>query len=231
MIVDFLIKTSIVAIPVLLGSILGYRQYLIKREHEQVIKRYLEDGLDLIAQNIEHALSIYKENFKKSLRILKIFRETQKIGIKMDRREYSDEFKRYNIEAFYLTPFYKLTKLIGKEGKIFWDAAQELFAFVDITRGFYQDELCTVIGEYIEGNKMNTTPDKICKEFSNKIAKYNYESYKYYSILGELQNIIWILETQHIAFKKLKNFKDKPEIKECVDRLKEKFNHLENETQ
>ncbi len=211
-------------IAVVIAAILGYHKYLRQREHEQITKRYLENGVDSLMANIEHGLGVFKKNYIHALSSLKLFKETQTLEIPLDPKTYSKEFKEYCPEAFYTAPLYRLQRLIGKENvEVFNEAIQEFFSFLDKTTMFFEGDLCTAIKVSVGGNKKIATAQEIFDCYVVKTKELSDESMKYYTIISALQGITWILETSAFSFKKMKGFKDKPEIKDCVEKLKQAF--------
>ena len=220
----YLIQIMLPLFVVIIAGILGYWKYLKQREHEQVTKRYLENGIDLLLANIEHALGVFKVNYVRSIGILKLFRDTHANKLSLPREAYSVEFQRYSPEAFYLTPLYKLEKLIGKDDvNIIDEAIQSLFGFIDTTTLFFQDDMCTVVREYVEGEKDRAPAQKIFEFYIGKVKEFDEESTKYYSILWGLQTIAWLLEAYPLSFKDLEKFKNRPNVQLCLKQLKHKL--------
>lgn len=206
----------------------GMQKYLHQRGHEQITKRYLEDGVDLVIEGIEHALGVWRENFAHSLRILKNFREKQKLGITLNPNEYDGtQFRRYKQELFYFTPFYKLQTIIGDTENIFHSQTCRLFAFVEKVNNFCQYDLCVAIKEFVEGGTYLITAEELCKQYKLKIEEYGDEASKYYTLIGELQNIAWIIETNAMLLEDMEKLKDRRDIKDCMKRLKKTFEDKE----
>jgi hypothetical protein len=213
-----------ILIPSGLAYWFGSRQYLIKRDHDQITKRYLENGIDIIIEGIEHALGIFRENFAHSLRILKIFREKQNVGIKPSPDDYTaDRFLRYKQEQLDTAPFYKLELLVGEEAKIFHDQTQHLFALVETATNFFEYDMCVALKEFVEGNKIEVNALALCEEYLKHIDEYNNKSEKYYELINELQKIAFVLETNPLRYKNLKDFRNKKEIKQNLERIKKYF--------
>lgn len=214
-----------ILIPSGLAYWFGRRQYLIKRDHDQITKRYLENGIDIIIEGIEHALGIFRENFAHSLRILRIFREKQNADINPSPDDYSvDRFLRYKQELFCTAPFYKLELLVGEEAKIFQDQTQHLFALVEEATNFFEYDMCVALKEFVEGNKIKIDATALCEEYLKYIDEYNNKSKKYYELINELQKIAFALETNPIRYKNLKDFRNKKEIRQNLERIKKYFN-------
>ncbi|MFC1478649.1 hypothetical protein ACFL57_04245 [Candidatus Margulisiibacteriota bacterium] len=222
--IEHLIKLFYIAITALLAYRFGIRKYLHQRGHELVTKRYLENGVDLVATGVEHALSVWRDNYAHSLRILKNFRVKQKHGFKMDQSEYDGTmFRRYNQDLFEFTPFYKLKTIIGDTEDIFHKLIQSLFAFVEITANYCQYVMCVAIKEFTEGDKIKITAEDLSNENLKIINEYHEKFSKYYILIQQLHKITWILETNPMLLKDMKKIKDREDIKECISHLKETF--------
>ncbi|QAT17485.1 hypothetical protein BU251_07040 [Candidatus Velamenicoccus archaeovorus] len=217
-------------IPAFFAYLFWRRQYLVQRENEQIVKRYLEHGIDILIERIEHALGIFRENFAHSLRILKIFKEKQATGIKLSSDDYSPlRFLRMKQESLYSLPFYKLFSLTGEDGRIFYEQAQHLFILVEESTNFYEYDLCIAIKEFVEGDKIRAAATEIFDEYLKRIENFNSRSEKFYALIGELQKIAYILETNAMSYKLLIDFHDRKEIKESIGRIKAHFDQRDND--
>ena len=215
------VKFVFVLLTAFIAYKFGIQKYLYQRGHEQITKRYLENGVDLVIEGVEHALGVFQENYAHLLRILKNFHEKQKMGLKLNPDEYDGtKFHRYKQELFYITPFYKLRTIIGDPDNIFYKQTQHLFAFVEKTTNFFQYDLCIAIKEFLEGNKIQLTAEKLCESYMESVEGYNNESKKYYTLIKELQNIVCVIETNAMLLKDMKKLKDRDDIKKCIERLK-----------
>ena len=120
----------IAILPVLILVWLGYKLGLLKylkereyeaqrqsdqREYEIIISRYLENGIDKALEATEHALGIFRENWRHSLSLLKEFRETQKSGIPIREGSINKSFIDYDPKSFSLTPVYKIKSIVGDD--------------------------------------------------------------------------------------------------------------------
>lgn len=208
----------ITLISIWLGYRLGLLTYFQKKEHDQIIQRYLEQGVDLISSNIDHALSVFSENWSLSLRMLKEFRETNSANVPMRKEAYNREFLIYDTKSFSVSPYYKIKSLVGDD--IFWESAQSLFAFVGSAYSFFENDLKLTIQAYYNPAVETASSDKIYECYVKKVRNLMEESYKYYKIVMELQNLAVGLETKPLSFKDLVSFKDKPLSKTIVKRLR-----------
>lgn len=218
-----------VFIPAGLAYWFGRRQYLIKRDHEQITKRYLENGIDVIVESIEHALGVFSKNYAHSLRILKTFIVKKNAGISPSPEDYATNcFLRYKQEQFYTAPFYKLIQLCGEEAKIFYVQTQHLFVFVESATNFFQYDMCVALKEFVEGNRITVNANTLFDEYLKRVKDYSDKSQKYYDLISELQKIAFVLETKPIRYRNLKKFCDRQEIKQTLENVKNIFKNSDS---
>jgi len=201
-----------------LGYRLGLLTYFQKKEHEQIIKRYLEQGVDLISSNIDHALVTFSENWALSLRMLKEFRETNQANVPMRKESFNKEFLQYDLKSFSVSPYYKIKSLVGDD--VFWESAQSVFSFVGNAYSFFENDLKLTIQAYYNPDVETASYEIIFDKLSSKVRELMEDSYKYYKVVMELQNLAVALETEPLSFKNLVSFKDKPLSKTIVKRLR-----------
>jgi hypothetical protein len=217
-------------LTVLVSIWLGYRfgliTYFQKKEHDQIIQRYLEQGVDLIASNMDHALTTFRENWSLSLRMLREFRETNATGIPMREGSYTREFTIYDPKIFTVSPYYKIKSIVGDD--VFWESAQLLFAFVGNSYSFFENDLKLCLQSYHDPNVKSAPFEQIYECYLKQIHILNDEANKYYKILMELQNIAVEIETRPLSFNEMTAFKNKPVIKIIVKRLRSELIDKEN---
>ena len=118
-VIDTLKPALLSILPALIAVWLGYRLgllgYLARKEHEKIVQRYLEAGIDLMSSNTDHALSIVSENFAHSLRLLNEFRSTEKTGLPVRKESLRNVFLKYETSSFSVTPFYRVKSITGDD--------------------------------------------------------------------------------------------------------------------
>lgn len=217
----FLIAPLLASIfTAILTYLLTFHTISRKNEHEQIVRRYLEQGIDLLAANIDHASNTFNENYAHALGLLKEFRDTEKIGVPSRKESLEREFLLYKPESFSAIPFYKIKSLVGDD--IFWLKAQDFFVFIDSAYNFFERDLKLAIKTYyIDRNKIKVSAAELADNYMNEVKKLMDESFSFGDILMELQNIALILETDtSLTFKKLEKLKKDCRIIETLDRLK-----------
>lgn len=212
-----------VLIPAGVAYWFGRRQYLLKRDHDQITRRYLENGIDVIIENIEHVLGVFRENYACSLRILKTFRGKFVAGIILSPDDYSpNRFLRYKQEFFYSAPFYKLRQLCGPEASVFHDETQRLFAFVESATNFFEYDLCVALKERAE-NRITVEAEVLVADYMAKVREYDQKSQRFYGLINELQKIAFILESNPIRYHDLKTFREKEDVRSSLEIVRNIF--------
>jgi hypothetical protein len=196
-----------------------------KNEHEQIVRRYLEQGIDLLAANIDHATSTFNENYALALGLLKEFKDAEKIGVPLRTESLKKEFGLYKAESFFVVPFYKISSLVGDD--IFWHKAQDFFAFINSAYDFFERDLKFAIETYYaDRGKVKVNADDLADGYMAQVKILMDQSFPFASILMALQNIALILETDtSLTFKKLDGLKKDRRIIEILDKLKKIENH------
>jgi hypothetical protein len=144
-------------------------------------------------------------------------------GIIPSSDDYSpDRFLRYKQEFFYTAPFYKLQQLCGPEASVFHDQTQDLFAFVESATNFFVYDMCVAVKELAE-NRMTVDDEALFNTYMTRVQEYSSESYRFYGLVGDLQRIAFLLETDPIRYKDLKTFREKEEIQSIIKSKKLAF--------
>lgn len=225
------LKLIIVLPTVWLGYKFGLMEYFKRREHEQIIKRYLDQGVDLLSANIDNAIGIFRENWTQSLRMIKEFRDTWRFGEMHGNVRFRDslieqKFIKYEPKSFSQIPYYKLRSLVGND--IFWEAGQLLFFHIGRSYSFFEDDFKNALRLFKEKHERkfdsqigNKEAEKIYKVYMEEFKKLNEKTEKFGSVLRELQNIALILETEYMTYKDLEDFKNRENVKKFINRLKQ----------
>ena len=217
-------------IAVLLAYYFGRREYKKQKTHELIIRRYLEQGIDLLIVNVDDGLSSFKRNFEYSLISLRHFRESKKLNMDLPEDIDKKDFVQYKPESFSQIPFFKIYYLLGDN--ITFLAVQDLFSFLSFSYDFLQNELLDNIRKF---DKVETEFDVDWLEFYTetltKIKQLEKESRKYYSILTVLQDVATILESEIYSWKQLEDLKHDSRIVDSVKILKEQFKGLKEPEQ
>ena len=198
-----LFSIAIAIITVIIGAyvayVLGLRTYFRQKEYEMVRKRYLEEGIDLIAQEVDRALSIFMYNWNRGLTVIKHFRD---VGTKIDPLLYNSGFEHLNISGIFVRPHYKLKLLVNDD--VFHKVQQFVHSFVESANKFIIEDLCNTVKLRVDGEKSEVSDKEIVDIYIQKLIKSQEDSQLYYILIQQLESVAGELETQQLSYEQLK---------------------------
>ncbi len=198
----------------------GLAAYFRRREYEQIIKRYLEEGIDRAEVSIEHAVGVFTDNNRMALSVVMALKQKM-AGLIVEEKDYSPAFRKYEQQYFDCIPFVKIQRLVGDT--IFWKSVQLLYAFVDVKSIWFEMDFRMTVKNAIEGT-IDIPLDTLLEETKKTLEGYFEDSKKYLYILLELESIANILEKESkLTWSKLGEFRNRSDIKGSVQTLKDKF--------
>jgi hypothetical protein len=198
--------------------LLGLRAYHLQREYELVRRRYLDEGLDAFAADVEHALGVFKNNWQHSLNVLKHYRE---MDAAMRRELIDTGWLDVEMSQFRVRPNYRVGTLVGD--RVFWNIQQLLFAFVGTTTAFFKDDLGGAVRHAISGGALKGPKQTMIDEYVQQCEKHLDTANRYHILLGEVQAITTEFERKRFTLASVQKFKDREVVKSSVKRLKDAF--------
>lgn len=201
--------------------LLGKSAYFTQKEYEMISKRYLEEGLDSISKSIDSSLATFRHNWWLSTVVLKHFRD---LGKDMRPELYKQLYKEPDVTHFELWRDYRLQDIVGDD--IFNRAHQSLDAFVKSSYAFFQDDLGAMVRVTLEGGKeleVKATREEMINEYLQQIENLDREAHRYYILLGVLQELTSIIQTERFSFDKLRELRSQENVKKAIEKLKVHF--------
>lgn len=219
-IVDVLKTGFFIGLSAFLAYKYGLVSYFKQREHEQIIKRYLEEGIDRAEASIEHAVGVFTDNNRIALSIVRALIQKE-AGLAIEEKDYSLAFRKYEQQYFDSIPFVKIHRLVGDT--IFWKSAQLLYAFVDGKSIWFENDFRMAVKNIVEGTVdvpiktlLEATRERLHEDFEN--------SKKYLHILLELDSIAHIIEIESkLTMSELSEFKNRSDVKNSIQKLNDIF--------
>jgi hypothetical protein len=207
---------------VILAALLGIMMFFRQKEYELVRKRYLEEGVDKIVDQVAQALHIYQQNWSRCFLILKTYRD-----LKDDTRKelYSSPFAAVDPSTYLSTKHYLLQQLV--RDSIFYESCQSLLVFLNEASNLFENDLCGAIKIQIEGGKSHSIGpehrEDIIATYSKRLVTLNKEAEPYWELLRNLQVISFVLERHKFTFDKLEQFHKDKTVLSCIENVKSLF--------
>ena len=205
-----------------LAALFGIWVFFRQKEYELVRKRYLEDGIDKIVDQIAKALHLYQQNWGRCFLILKTYRDYKDDTPK---DLYSKPFPAVDSNAFLSTNHFLLQQLI--RDTVFSDTHQLLLVFLHDAGNIFENNLCAAIRTQIEGGKSHSIKPEQRLEWIETCVKclqaLDEEVQPYWVMLRKLHDISFVLERQRFTFKKLERFHKNKTVLSCIKEVREIF--------
>ncbi len=217
---------SVALLLVIVAALLGLWAYFRQKEYELVRERYLENGIDLIVDQVASSLHIFQQNWTRCILILKTFRD---LGHDTPSRLYSEPFLRVDPNAFLSTKHYLLQQLIRDQ--VFYDACQLLMVFLHDSTNTFENDLCSAVRGHIERGDIHAIKpgqrQQLVDTFVEHLTAMEKEAHKYWVMLEKLQQISFVLERQRFTFRRLLRFHKNKTVIRCVQNVTDVFgNHI-----
>jgi hypothetical protein len=219
---DIVFKILLTLIGAGASAWLAINVFFRQREHELIIKRYLEGCIDLISGEIERQLAITNQNWSRSVALVGQYGELKG---KFDFGEFSKGFLALSSGHLNIVAHGRLKTLVGCRSTHYWTTYLSAMATCTTACEFYASDVRDILKQYQARSAIET--DKKRYEFIERlmmgIRRYHDEVGRYDSLVEELQVIGTILESKKLSFTKLSRVKDSPLIAQSVARLKARY--------
>lgn len=217
-----LIQPATTIITALLVYELGKTAYFRQKEYELLTKRYLDEGVDAIAKNVDRSLAVFRHNWWQATVIIKHYRDMGK-DVRPELYK-SPGFVAPEPEMFEIWRDYRLKDIVGDQ--IFNRAHQSLDAFLRTSYAFFQDDLTEIVRLSVEGgkeHKITGSRDEAAKLYIAKLMELDKEAKRYYILLGELQRLAKIIQSEQFTSESIQTIQYRAEVHNGVEILKKHF--------
>lgn len=221
---DALLQSSLVLLGAALAAWLAVLTYFRQREHELILSRYLEGGLDLLAGEVERVSETFSHNWARCLAILKSYRDLEE---QFDVEELSKGFLELQSSKHNIVAHHRLYTLTG--AREYWDLYQKVMAYYTTANSILVKEITEVIRVKLTSDCIVTPHAEIAKHGFDLAKEQDDGSHKYVQLVVELQNLSAALESERYRFKNLVKFREKTEVQESLRRIKDLLASLGDE--
>lgn len=218
-----LLKGVFTLLAVGLGSGIGFFAYFRQKEYELTKQRYLEEGVDVVAAELQNAQGVVSHNFARALQLCRQYRD---LGSHFDKEELSRGFLELDKSKFVQTANYRVGSLIGDQ--IIWESFQSALAHAASANAFMSQEIpdaMRILSESPEGARdRSDDARRIIDDLRD-----NHDAAFRYGVLGrELHVLSVLLEGTRMSKKAVAKFRDRSDVRELVQKLRVTYAEAEN---
>lgn len=201
----------------------GRSAYFSQREAEQGRERYLDNGIDLVAANVDYALGIFRHNWTLFYRYLKLYRESD-TQITYD--DFFKQFQELDQARIQLAPAHRLQSLIANN--VIWVAYQRVLAFVVTKNDKMKAEFFLTL-ENAKAAGVDVNREGVVKAGERMADDMSVEAEKFYRLLAELMDLAAIIEQTRLNRCSLAKIHKREDVRRIVAALRKIFSEKPSE--
>lgn len=210
-----LFQVSMALLSAALAAWFAVITYFRQREHELILSRYLDGGLDLLAAEVQRVSETFSHNWARCLAILKSFRD---MGTEFNTAELSQGFIELQSSKHNIVAHHRLLTLTGAAE--YWHFYQKAMAYYTSANSVLVKEIPEVLRAKLTSDSLEENSEEIAEKGFVVAKEQDDRSHKFVLLVAELQTLSAALECERYTFKSLKKFKRKSEVKESIERIK-----------
>ena len=191
--------------------------YFRQKEYEVIKQRYLEGGVDIVAADIEHALSTTNHNWARCLHLAKVYRDATDA---FDPTELTKGFAEFQLSNFNRIGHHRIGSLIGSH--VVWEVYQLALSYATNANSKIKEMLETIRLK-LTTDRISAEPSQIVSAMFAELKKLDDESHKFASLTRELYALGLMLEREKLSFISIAKFSKRAEVIALVGRLKSEF--------
>ncbi len=213
-------------IAALIAYFLGRKAYYDQKEYELIRERYLDECIDVLSEQIDQTLILFRYNWQHSLTILKFIRDVgpTEYCYAVNSELYQNGYKDIFPVSFSMVPNYRfnvLTKTL-----CIYKIVQSLNALLLEANEVFQQDLGIAEKIIFDENNDTLQSKEVYDKFKPIIIEYSKKIEPYYQVLYEIQLIASVLETERFTFKTLKNFHIIEKVQQSIINLEKLYTDI-----
>ena len=213
-----LIKGVFTLAAVALASVIALKVYFRQKEYELTKQRYLEEGVDIVAAELDTAFGVVSHNYARSLELCKSFRDLRQ---HFQTSELEKGFLQLDRSKFHQIAQHRIGSLIGAE--IVWETYQSAMAYINSANSTIAQQVPDTMRILTQRAEASYDRNAAVQDMVLELRKMHDGGFKYASLVRELHALSLLLEAERLNLKAIANFRDRKEVKELITRLKIAF--------
>lgn len=213
-----LVKGAFTLGAVALGSVVALRVYFRQKEYDLTKQRYLEQGIDVVASELEVALGIVSHNYARSLQLCKFYRDS---GPMLDTKELERGFLELDSSKFHVIAHHRLSALL--QNQVVWESFQSAMAHATTANSVITQEIPEAIRRHLKDPNRFNDRKKLSEDMVKFLQEKHDQGSKYENLIRELHALSLLLEAEPLSLKAIAKFSSTPEVRLLIGRLRNMF--------
>lgn len=209
-----LMKGVFTLVAVALGSVVALYAYFRQKQYELAKQRYLEEGIDAVAAEIEHAMGVVSHNYARALQLCRAFRD---YGDKFDAKDLERGFLELDSSNFRQVANHRVSSLL--QSQVVWRAFQAVMAYANSANAFISKEIPDAMRLLaIEPSKLSGRKEQSEHMVESLRARHD-SGFEHATLMRELHALALLVEAQRLSLKGIAKFSRARETIDLVKRL------------
>lgn len=213
-----LVKGAFTLVAVALGSIVALRVYFVQKEYELTKQRYLEQGVDVVASELEEALGVVSHNYARALQLCKSFRD---YGEKFDVKDLERGFLALDSSKFRQVAHHRVSSLL--QSQVVWETFQSAMAYASTANSRIALEIPDAMRLLADDPAGLVNRTRHAGEMVVELRATHESGFKFVLLIRELHALALLLEGEHFSLKAIARFSKRRDAKALIARLESEF--------
>ncbi len=201
-----------------MGSVVALRVYFRQKEYELTKQRYLEQGIDVVASELEGALGVVSHNYARSLQLCKGYRDS---GPNLNLKELERGFLELNSSKFHEIAHHRVSSLL--QNQVVWEAFQSAMSHATTANSVITQEIPEAIRRFLENPDKFNDRELLSGEMIEALKARHDQGSKYATLIRELHVLSLLLEAEPLGLKAIAKFSSRPDAILLIERLRSTF--------
>jgi len=204
----------------------GLRIYFRQKEYELVKQRYLDQGLDIVAGELEEITSVLLNNWARSLELVKELRDSPG---NFEKSHLDQDFLPLRGSNFNHAAHHRLKVLI--KSHIVWNCYQLALSRHMALNGVAAKEIPHAISEFIAGRLPDAKSEEIAEAAFEQLQPMVSKSNEFALLQDAIQRIAGHFERSRLSFKDVETFAGLDSIRKIVKELEDHYSPMLKRTE
>ena len=211
-------QAAVTIVGVLLTAVLAYWVYYAQKQYELLVSRYLDQGIDVIAAELQSAIEAANHNWARCVDLLREYRD---LGAKFDAEQLDLRFIERPAGKLQHTANFRVFKIVGNTD--FWVLYQLAISDLDTATNRFSREYPNAVRVAIGRNLSAPARTRATEQVLDESRRRHDSIQKWANLLAELHRLRDFLEGKRLTHRYLRRVNKKKEIKTFIDNLRKHF--------